>query len=218
MFTDNDELSGLFASMMDVDALLLLSNIDGLYDGDPADPHSSVIRYIHPGEDLKHFIKPGKSTFGRGGMLTKSTIARKVAEEGITVYIANGKKESILLDLLDPEKEPVCTQFLPGEKSSSAIKKWIAHSEDFAQGAIHINEGCFHALTEKEASSILPIGITRIEGHFEKGDIIQIIDHTGRRIGVGLAQYGSSSAEELLGKKGEKPLVHYDYLYIDIPD
>ena len=92
MFTDNDELSGLIASMMDAQVLIILSNIDGIYNGSPADPASEVIREIEHGKDLSSYIQTSKSSFGRGGMLTKTNIARKVADEGITVIIANGKQ------------------------------------------------------------------------------------------------------------------------------
>src|SRR5574344_2179280 len=85
MFTDNDELSGLIATMMGMDALVILSNIDGIYNGNPDDPKSTVIREINVKEDLSEYIKTTKSEFGRGGMLTKCSIAQKVAEEGIEV-------------------------------------------------------------------------------------------------------------------------------------
>ena len=91
MFTDNDELSGLIAAMMDVQALVILSNIDGIYNGTPSQPGVTVIREVEQGKDLSDYISTEKSGFGRGGMLTKSSIARKVADEGITVFIANGK-------------------------------------------------------------------------------------------------------------------------------
>jgi len=214
MFTDNDELSGLIATMMNVEALIILSNIDGIYNGNPNDPEARVIPEIQPNTDLKQYISSSKSSFGRGGMLTKSNIARKVAEEGIAVYIANGKKENILPDLLDTDKEPVCTTFVANKKAS-AVKKWIAHSEGFAKGEVHINQGCLEALLKNDATSLLPVGITSIEGLFEKGDIVRIFDPTGQQIGVGKAQYGSESARDVIGKKGEKPLIHYDYLYLD---
>jgi len=214
MFTDNDELSGLIATMMNAEALIILSNIDGIYNGNPNDPEAKVIRQILPDTDLKHYISSSKSSFGRGGMLTKSNIARKVAEEGISVYIANGKRENILPDLLNLSKDIICTTFVANKKAS-AVKKWIAHSEGFAKGEIHINQGCFEALYKNDATSLLPIGITNIEGQFEKGDIVRIFDHTGNQIGVGKAQYGSEPARDVIGKKGEKPLIHYDYLYLD---
>lgn len=213
MFTDNDELSGLIATMMDAEALLILSNIDGIYDGNPTDQNSRVIREIQPGTDLKRYIADEKSSFGRGGMLTKCNIAKKVAEEGIAVYIANGKKDGILPSLLTENSDQICTHFIPNKKAS-AVKKWIAHSEGFAKGKVQINEGCFEALNKK-ATSILPVGMTHVYGDFEKGDIVTVLDPKGNSIGVGKAQYGSESIKELLGKKGEKAFIHYDYLFID---
>ena len=85
MFTDNDELSGLIASMMDAETLVILSNIDGIYDGSPTDPSSHVISKVEPGKDLSQYIQSERSGFGRGGMITKYNIARKMAEEGIFV-------------------------------------------------------------------------------------------------------------------------------------
>jgi len=200
--------------MMDVEALIILSNIDGIYNGNPNEPESKVIRKILPDTDLKQYIASSKSDFGRGGMLTKSNIARKVAEEGISVYIANGEKENILPDLLDLSKDVICTTFV-ADKKASAVKKWIAHSEGFAKGEIHINQGCLEALLKNDATSLLPVGIVSIEGLFKKGDIVRIFDPEGNQIGVGKAQYGSESARDVIGKKGEKPLIHYDYLYLD---
>ena len=112
MFTDNDELSGLMAQMMQVDELVILSNIDGIYDGNPADPDSSVIRKVEATDDMEQYIQAGKSSLGRGGMLTKCHIARKVAGEGIPVVIANGRSEDILLHLIDQPEETICTRFL----------------------------------------------------------------------------------------------------------
>lgn len=111
MFTDNDELSGLMAQMMQVDLLVILSNIDGIYDGNPAEEQSRVIRTVKPTDDMEQYIQAGKSPLGRGGMLTKCHIARKVAAGGIPVVIANGKSEDILLRLIDNPGETVCTRF-----------------------------------------------------------------------------------------------------------
>lgn len=215
MFTDNDELSGLIASMMDAQALIILSNIDGIYNGSPADPASSVIREIGQGKDLTNYIQTSKSSFGRGGMLTKTNIARKVADEGITVIIANGKRDNILINLTEHPEETVCTRFIPVPQPVSSIKKWIAHSEGFAKGEIHINEQASEVLNSDKAVSILPIGITRIEGEFEKDDIVRIIDNRGVPIGVGKANCDSTQARDAIGKHGKKAVVHYDYLYIE---
>lgn len=215
MFTDNDELSGLIASMMDAQALIILSNIDGIYNGSPADPNSSVIQEIGHGKDLSNYIQASKSSFGRGGMLTKTNIARKVADEGITVIIANGKRDNILVDLLQRPQNTLCTRFIPSKEPVSSVKKWIAHSEGFAKGEIHINECATEVLNSEKAVSILPIGITHIEGEFEKDDIVRIMDFQGNQIGVGKVNCDSKQAQEAIGKHGKKPVVHYDYLYIE---
>lgn len=215
MFTDNDELSGLIASMMDAQTLIILSNIDGIYNGSPADQGSSVIREIEHGKDLSNYIQASKSSFGRGGMLTKTNIARKVADEGISVIIANGKQDNILVNLIQQPEKTLCTRFIPSNEPVSSVKKWIAHSEGFAKGEIHINDCATKVLNSEKAVSILPIGITHIEGEFEKDDIVRIIDYQGNQVGVGKANCDSTQARETIGKHGKKAVVHYDYLYIE---
>src|SRR5574344_1470587 len=100
MFTDNDELSGLIAQMMNADMLILLSNIDGIFTGHPDDPQSKIIPVVAPGRDLSEYIQTEKSAFGRGGMHSKYTTVTRVQQAGIKVIIANGKRENILIDLL----------------------------------------------------------------------------------------------------------------------
>ena len=184
MFTDNDELSGLIASMMDVQKLIILSNIDGIYNGSPSDSSSTVIREIEHGCDVSDYIQASKSSFGRGGMITKTNIARKVADEGIEVVIANGKASDILLSLINNPSGTLCTRFIADTTPVSSIKKWIAHSEGFAKGIIHINDCATDVLTSDKAVSLLPIGITQIEGEFEKDDIVRIVNPVGAYIGV----------------------------------
>ena len=110
-----------------------------------SDPASEVIREIGPGEDLSAYIQTTKSSFGRGGMLTKTSIARKVADEGITVIIANGKRDNILTEILLNEESfsneesrmnssLKYTRFVPAPNPVSSVKKWIAHSGGFAKG------------------------------------------------------------------------------------
>lgn len=225
MFTDNDELSGLIASMMNARMLILLTNVDGIYNGSPADPASQVIREIGREQVLDDFIQTSRSSFGRGGMLTKTSIARKVADEGIAVIIANGKREHVLTDILQAEEgrqtgEVVAgalpyTRFIPSASSASSIKKWIAHSEGFAKGELHINRQAVEMLESDKAVSILPIGITAVEGEFEKDDLVRIVGPDGQAVGVGKANCTSAQAREDMGLHGKKPVVHYDYLYIE---
>lgn len=215
MFTDNDELSGMIASMMDMEALIILSNIDGIFNGSPSEPGTSVIREVEQGKDLSDYIRTERSGFGRGGMLTKTTIARKVADEGITVIIANGKREGILLNLLLHPDETLHTRFIPSSAEVSSMKKWIAHSEGFAKGELYLNPQAVEIITGEQAASVLPVGVSRIEGEFEKDDIVKLIDEKGAAIGVGRVSIDSQEARKLLGKHGQRPLVHYDYLYLD---
>ena len=216
MFTDNDELSGLISTMINAELLLILSNVDGIYDGDPKNKTSKLIRAILPGNrSISKYIGKEKSTFGRGGMLTKGRIAAKVADEGIEVIIANGERENIIEDVINNPSTP-CTRFTPIKKSTSGIKKWIAHSDGFAKGEIHIDEGTMRAISGEKAISILPIGVSKIEGVFKKNDIVRIIAPDSKIIGVGKAAYGSDTATKVIGKRGVKPVIHYDYLYLDI--
>lgn len=216
MFTDNDELSGLIASMMDAQALIILSNIDGIYNGSPKDPESHVITKVEHDKDLSEYIQEEKSGFGRGGMITKCNIARKVADEGIKVIIANGKRDNILINLVKDPDNTLHTEFIPNPDTTSNVKKWIAHSESFAKGIIHINKKAADALLgKKHAVSLLLVGVTSIEGDFEEGDIVSIVDERGRRIAVGRSGYDSTEAINLIGAHDQKPLVHYDYLYME---
>ena len=216
MFTDNDELSGLIAAMMGMDALIILSNVDGIYDGNPADPETKVIREINDvKQEALSFVQTGKSQFGRGGMLTKCNIAQKVADEGISVIIANGTRDNILPEILKSDSDVLCSRFLPSAKSVSNVKKWIAHSEGFAKGEVYVNAGARDALLQPKATSVLFIGVTRIEGDFEKDDIVKIIDDKGVQIGVGCAGFDSEEARKRIGNRSNKPLVHYDYLYLN---
>ncbi|MBR1688623.1 MAG: glutamate 5-kinase [Prevotella sp.] len=111
MFTDNDELSGLIAQMMQADTLILLSNIDGIYTGHPDDPQSELIRQVEPTTDLSQYIQAEKSAFGRGGMHSKYTTACEIQQAGIRVVIANGERDNILIDLLERPADVPHTEF-----------------------------------------------------------------------------------------------------------
>lgn len=211
MFTDNDELAGLVASMLDADALFILSNVDGIYDGDPKSPNSHVIEHIKTEDDhIETFISSVKSNAGRGGMVTKLGMAQKVAKLGIPVHIANGTQKDILIGLIDDTV--VHTHFL-AEKSKSGKKKWIAHAEQSATGSVRINQGAAKVLLSGEARSLLPIGITDVISPFQKGDIIRLLDDKDKLVGLGIAEYSSDRVDEKIGQKGQKALVHYNYFY-----
>ncbi len=117
MFTDNDELSGLIAAMMDAEELILLSCVDGLYDGREDDGTARLVSRVELDDDLSGLLSQDKSRFGRGGMQTKYTIARQVAQKGIRVIIANGKRDNILIDLVTKPEETPHTEFIPHERT-----------------------------------------------------------------------------------------------------
>jgi len=214
MFTDNDELAGLVSGMADAGKLIILSNVDGIYNGSPNDPASTVIHEIEYGHtDAAEFVTTEKSNFGRGGMMTKFTMAQKVAGLGIPVHIANGKKDKILLDIIN--NKTVGTIFTP-KKNASSIKKWVAHSEGFTKASIFIDAGAEKALASEKPTSLLPVGVIKIEGEFKKGDLLKLCNKSGKQIGVGRAQYNSDKARISMRKKNEKALVHYDYLFLNI--
>ena len=215
MFTDNDELSGLVAAMMGAEALVILSNIDGIYDGSPSDPASQVIRRVAPGRDLSQYIDTARSSRGRGGMTTKSRISSRAAGEGIEVVIANGRRDNILTDLILTDRDVVCTRFEAAPRPASGVKKWIASSEGFAKGALHLDAGAAAAVSQSKAASILAVGVTAVEGDFERDDIVRILSPEGAPLGVGRISCDSATARRNLGRKGLKPLIHCDYLYLE---
>lgn len=215
MFTDNDELSGLIAAMMDADMLIILSNVDGIYDGNPADPDARLIRRVCPGEDVSSNVIAVKSGFGRGGMGTKCGIARKLSEEGVSVCIARGDRQNVLVDLITAPDTTPHTLFEPRPEPLSNIKRWIAHSGSFAKGIVRVNEHAAAALRSDRAVSLLPIGVTAIEGEWEEGDIVTLTTTDGEIIGVGRATLGSKETQTSIGRRGGRPVVHYDYLFIE---
>lgn len=216
MFTDNDELSGLIASMLNSEALILLTNVDGVFSSHPQNENAELIRKIEIDEkELVNAISGKQSNFGRGGMLTKFRIAKKVAGDGIGVHVANGTIENVLIDLLNVKKDLKHTFFVPNNKTSNGIKKWIGYSEGFTKGQVVINKGAIKALNSEKAVSLLPVGITNIESEFKKGDLIKIIDESGEIVGVGKAGYGSDRIEIEKQSEKQKPIIHYDYLYLE---
>lgn len=212
MFTDNDELAGLVSTMLNVNALYILTNVEGLYDGPPEKSSSQLIDVFDP---RKHhpdrFLFTGKSNFGRGGIITKCQTALRVSKMGIPVTIASGFVDDIVLKLDRNEKYGT---FFPSHKTTSSVKKWIAHSQSHAKGEVIINDGAKRSLLEPHATSLLPIGIVRISGEFQKGDIIRILDTDKNELGLGQTKYGSKKAISLVGLKNQKPLIHYDHLYL----
>ena len=213
MFTDNDELSGLIATMMSADRLIILSNIDGLYTGDPADPDSRLIARVEPDEDPSEHIASSKSSLGRGGMVSKCRISRRVAAEGIEVVVANGKREGVIGPLAGLGGEVPHTLFAASARTASGVKKWIAHSDAFAKGTLTVNAGAADAL--RHGASLLAVGVEDVSGDFTTDDIVTVADSAGDIIAWGRVSLDADDVRATIGRPGVKPLIHADFLYVD---
>ncbi len=214
IFTDNDELAGLIASQLDADAVIILTSVNGVFDGNPNDPKSQIIPEIDfsKSPSFKKYITNDKSASGRGGMHTKFGIAKKLATQGITTHIANGKRQNAIVDLV--EGKSVGTKFIPSRKLS-ATKRRLAYSAGLSKGAVYINKRAEDILLSKKVVSLLPVGIVKIEGVFEKGDIIEIKNEMKKKLGFGIAQYDSQKANDSIGKKKIRALIHCDYMFLE---
>lgn len=209
MFTDNDELAGLIAAQINADQLIILSNVAGVFSGNPDEPLSTLLPVIDPAQGWPT-IGTTKSTHGRGGMISKISNAKKMSQLGIETHIASIHQPQVIRRIL--QDEPVGTRIIATKKKSS-IKKWVAYS--VPNGTITINP-CLHEIIHKHqrVTSILPVGIERVDGNFAAGDVIEMLSPTQERIGLGVARYDSNKARDLLGQKNKPALIHYDYLYI----
>lgn len=214
MFTDNDELSGLIATMMNADRLIILSNIDGLYTGDPSAPDTVLIPRVEPGENPSDYVASGKSSLGRGGMGSKCRIACRVASEGIEVVVANGRRDGIIVPLAGLGDCTVPhTLFAAFPKAASGMKKWLAHSDAFAKGMVRVNAGAADAI--RKGASLLAVGVDAVEGDFDADDIVTVADPSGTVFAWGKTALTSDAARAVVGQSGGKPLIHADYLYVD---
>ena len=213
MFTDNDELAGLLAGMVNADLLCLLSTVPGVFDGDPDDPATQCIETWDAAlYQLEDIVQRGTSALGRGGMHSKLAIALKTAKLGTEVVIADGADPDVLVKVVGAQSAG--TRF-PAQGEASSAKRWLASADGHATGWVTINAGAETALLDRSRlASLLPVGIESIDGRFSSGDVIQIRNAAGQVLGCGRARYGHEEARQLMGKRGQKPLVHYDYLYL----
>lgn len=212
MFTDNDELASLVTAMLNADTLVILSTVDGLLTAAPDDPAAELIPTLSAtDESVWSYIAPVKSSFGRGGMATKVRMAQHTARLGAEVILANGKRRDSLVEVLSGTGR--CTR-IPAQAQPSNLKKWLAQHPT-TNGSVQVNEGAKLVLMDTTTvSSLLPVGVISVDGDFKKGDLLSITGPDNELLGIGVAQYGAEKARILMGQKGQKPLVHYDYLMI----
>lgn len=195
-FSDNDKLSALVASELDADLLLILSDVDGLYDKNPKEnPDAKIISVVNEVTDEILELGTDASAGGRGGMRTKLMAARMVTRFGGKVLIANGKIPYVIKKVF--EGEDIGTMFLPQTAGLSDKKRWIGYATNII-GKIKVNQGAKKALVEKE-KSLLPIGVIDVIHEFNKGDVISIIDEDEHEFARGMVNYDSKSCRKVIG-------------------
>ncbi len=198
-FSDNDKLSALVASELDADLLIILSDINGLYDDNPKNnPDAKLIKSVPEVNDEVMALASGVSDGGRGGMETKLKAARLVTRFGGKVLIANGKEPFIIKRIF--KGEDLGTMFLPQKENLSDKKRWIGYATNII-GKIIVNDGAKKALLAEK--SLLPIGVIGVKNSFHKGDVISILDEKKKEFARGIVNYDSDSCKKLLGSHSD---------------
>ncbi|MFB3888196.1 MAG: glutamate 5-kinase [Candidatus Bathyarchaeia archaeon] len=194
-FSDNDILSVLVANAIGADLVIILSDVDGLYTMDPSKPEAVVIPVVASiTPELKSSLE-GKSKLGRGGIKSKVKAAEIATSCGIPVVIANSRRENVIVDILNGEA--VGTYFKP-QTRLKAIKRWIAYGAA-VKGQIHVNAGAKKAILE--GSSLLPVGVTKVVGHFKACDVVSLIDENGEEFAKGNPNFAAGELNLIRGLK-----------------
>ncbi|MBQ0757753.1 MAG: glutamate 5-kinase [Amphritea sp.] len=221
-FGDNDTLGALVANLVEADALILLTDQNGLYTADPrSNPDATLISEAMAGDSSLEAMAGGGGLLGQGGMATKVRAAKLAARSGAVTLIASGREDNVLLKLRDGSD--LGTMLVPEQSPMAARKQWIAgHLQ--ARGTLTLDAGAVAALVER-GKSLLPTGVRAVTGSFSRGEMVVLSDEHGKVIGRGLVNYGirdaqkiigqpSSRIEALLGFVGEEELVHRDNLVL----
>jgi glutamate 5-kinase len=210
-FGDNDNLSAMVANLIDADLLLILTDIAGLYTADPnKDPSASLIPLVEKIDDqIENLVSGSTSGLGTGGMVTKIEAAKLAAESGVTVVIANGSEKDILVRVTGGKA--VGTRFLPIKNKLDSRERWLL-SGLCTRGKLTVDDGAALALKQKNCS-LLAAGILEVEGVFQRGDIVDICDLHGVKLGSGITNYTSVEVQAIKGAHSEKinALLGYDY-------
>jgi len=211
-FGDNDNLSAMITHLMDAQILISLTDTDGLYDKNPqTHEDASIIPLVSRiDRNLERAASDIPGSFGMGGMSSKVQTAKKVTTSGIPMVIANGVKPNILKSLFQGKE--VGTLFLPRRQRMASRKCWIAFTLK-EKGAIKVDKGAARAICE-QGKSLLPIGITHVEGDFGEGAMVCCLDSDGVPFARGLVNYGAADIRKLMGLRTsqiEKELGHKHY-------
>jgi len=221
-FGDNDSLGALVANLLGADTLVILTDQQGLHEADPrTQPDAPLIREAMADDSRLQAMAGGSGSLGRGGMLTKITAARLAARSGARTIIASGRETDVLLRLA--QGESIGTRLLPKKQPMAARKQWLA-GQLKVKGTLVLDEGAVKVLRES-GRSLLPVGVTTVEGVFDRGDVVACLDGGGREVARGLVNYNSREAallarqpsrmiESILGYGGDAEMIHRDNLVI----
>ena len=222
-FGDNDTLGALVANLVEADLLIILTDQKGLYTADPRkDPSATFVDEAQAGDVALELMAGGAgSSIGRGGMLTKILAAKRAAGSGASTVIAWGREPDALVRLV--QGEPIGTMLVAQTQKKQARKQWMVDHLQL-RGAVVVDAGAA-AKVREEGKSLLPIGMTAVEGEFSRGDVIAVRDVDGAEVARGLANYASAEArlicrkpsgefERLLGYMAEPEMVHRDNLVL----
>jgi len=222
-FGDNDTLGALVTNLIEADVLVLLTDQPGLFTADPRrDPTATLIRTAQAGEPRLEAMAGGVgSAVGSGGMLSKVLAAKRAARSGASTIIANGREENVLTRLAAGEE--IGTSLVAPDVSLGARKQWLADHVQLA-GRLALDAGAVRALV-RDGKSLLPIGVVRVDGNFERGEIVGCFDPDGREVARGLVNYSapetarilrkpSAEIEGILGYIDEPELIHRDNLVL----
>ncbi|MGE5308316.1 MAG: glutamate 5-kinase [Deltaproteobacteria bacterium] len=205
-FGDNDQLSARVACLVDADLLVILSDVDGLYDGDRKT--IPVVDAITP--EIRALACPTSRKTCVGGMITKLDAAKIAVDSGIPCVIANGRKAGIILDAVSSPAR-AGTLFLPRKKGLALRERWIAFGTK-PKGSIMVDDGARRALCDHK--SLLSVGIVGLDGAFGAGEIVSIVDRNGEKFAVGKTHFGSAALDKLKGRRHDREIVHRDNIVI----
>jgi glutamate 5-kinase len=218
-FSDNDILSVLVANAVRANLVVILSDVDGLYTTDPQNPEATLIKTVkNITSELKNALN-GKSKWGRGGIQSKVRAAEIATTCGIPVVVANSRRENVLMDILAGKE--VGTYF-KAQKRMPAVKRWIAYGAS-VKGQIHVNEGAKKAIVE--GSSLLPVGVSKVIGHFNVGDVVSIVGEDNVEFAKGNPNYDSgelnlikglqiSQVKKKLGYIRQKEVIEHKHIHL----
>ena len=200
-FGDNDHLAALVTNLIRAPLLIILSNVDGLYDGDPSDPASKLVSTVtHVDESVLAYVRDSATGLSKGGMASKLAAARIAAMAGENVIIAGGRNDDVLARII--EGQPLGTLILAHGKSISPRKRWIGFSAQ-PRGRVILDAGARRAIEER-GSSLLAIGIVEAEGDFDKGDVVSLCDTAGHEFARGLSNYPADEIQRIKGLQTDR--------------